>query len=436
MSGMRILTFAILATALAGPCAAQSQYVKDVDFALDSIEEKCGRLIESKDIAWKKVRKEFRKEAKKVRDDQAHLVLLVRLLARLRDGHARVEPLEKGKNVRWPDDGKGRRSSPGMAWCRSGKKFYIRSSWGDAEAAGVKAGMEILSVNGVKTAKWVDAKVAELSDTRSFSTDHHALFFALNAGLMEPQGTRFKLQLKPVKGRKTKRTVTCGKDRFRPLGPVAPPELTAGDNISWGKTESGHGYLWVRRSRREIVGELDAIIEKLGDVEGIILDYRGNTGGGFDHDAFLGRFIPEGRSIKFSGNTRKSAGPKHFGGPVVVIVNAACVSAGETGSGMFKEEGRAYMIGESPTAGMSAGKTTIELPSRLFGLYVSTHSNKSWFNDGKGIEGLGVQPHEIVDLAPKDLAAGRDTLIARAESLLAKWPRNVVPYKPAQFGWK
>ena len=37
--------------------------------------------------------------------------------------------------------------------------------------------------------------------------------------------------------------------------------------------------------------------------------------------------------------------------------------AGETGSGMFKEDHRGYMIGESPTAGMSAGKKTIALPS-------------------------------------------------------------------------
>jgi C-terminal processing protease CtpA/Prc len=68
---------------------------------------------------------------------------------------------------------------------------------------------------------------------------------------------------------------------------------------------------------------------------------------------------------------------------------------------MFKEDGRAFMIGESATAGMASQKTTIPLPSQLFELYVSTHSNKGRFNGGRGIEGIGVVPHEIVELDPR-----------------------------------
>jgi C-terminal processing protease CtpA/Prc len=104
-------------------------------------------------------------------------------------------------------------------------------------------------------------------------------------------------------------------------------------------------------------------------------------------------------------------------------------SAGETGAGQFKEDGRGYLIGESPTAGMASQKTTIALPSGLFELYVSTHSNKARFNNGRGIEGVGVIPHELVEFDPKDLAAGRDTLILRAEALLAKFPADKVPFQ-------
>ncbi len=38
-------------------------------------------------------------------------------------------------------------------------------------------------------------------------------------------------------------------------------------------------------------------------------------------------------------------------------------------------------------------------------------------------------PHELVEFDPKDLAAGRDTLILRAEALLAKFPADKVPFK-------
>lgn len=44
-------------------------------------------------------------------------------------------------------------------------------------------------------------------------------------------------------------------------------------------------------------------------------------------------------------------------------------------------------------------------------------------------------PHELVEYDPKDLAAKKDTLIARAEALFAKFPQEKVPYDPAKFGW-
>ena len=106
-------------------------------------------------------------------------------------------------------------------------------------------------------------------------------------------------------------------------------------------------------------------------------------------------------------------------------------SAGETVGGMFKEDGRAYMIGDAPTAGMSSSKKTLPVPSGLFSAYYSVYSNKARFNKGRGIEGVGVPPNEVVEYDAKDLAAGVDTQIRRAEELLAKgFPADVVDYEP------
>ena len=117
---------------------------------------------------------------------------------------------------------------------------------------------------------------------------------------------------------------------------------------------------------------------------------------------------------------------------MVVIVDAGVRSAGETVAGMFKEDGgRAYSIGDTPTAGTSSQKVSLPVPSGLFSAYFSVHSNKARFNGGKGIEGIGMSPAEIVPYDPVELTKGIDTQIRRAEELLSKkFPQGVVGYSP------
>lgn len=426
----RVLALVFVLLATLPTLLAQSVYEKDFQHAHDEIAKQCATLIASKKIDWKAVHKELAPAAKAVKSDEQHLVLLARLLARLRDGHCAVQPTDKTRDVKWPADapGGGELTGCGMFWCRSGKKIYVKSVWNAAKDVGLEPGMEVVSVDGVPVTKWLDARIALARDTLSFSTDQHAFFYACHAGLAAPPGTRLELELKEVDGKKKKRTITYSKAALGAWGPaVFPPDLKNTKDLTYGLLASGYGYIHLRRSPENLPEQLDEALAAVLDAPGLILDYRANSGGGFDHEAFMGRFLPPGTHLP-AGNY-KTAGQKQYGGPIVVIVDAGVVSAGETGAGQFKEDGRAYMIGESPTAGMSSQKTTIALPSGLFELYVSTHSNKARFNDGRGIEGIGVLPHALVEYDPKDLAAGRDTLIVRAEALLAKFPAGEVPFK-------
>ncbi len=430
-----LVLFAALGLSLpaSSSAALETDYEADIEFALEELEKQCGHFFELKEIDWKKVSKQFKKEAKEVETDQEHLVLLVRLLARLKDGHAEVQPMPKGAAVKWPEE--PARTGPGMFWCRVGKKLYVKNAWNAAEAAGVKPGMEILKVDGIKALDWLEARKAEIADKVSFSTPHQAEFHAFHWGLSGLVGSRMKLEVK-WEGKKKKRTITYGKSNPTPWGPsYFPPNLESTNDLMFGSTESGWGYVHVRRCKSDLPQQMDEALEKVGNPPGLILDFRGNSGGGFDHDDFLGRFIPLGESISFSKHY-KSTGTRPYGGPIVVIVDGTVRSAGETASGIFKEDGRAYMIGESPTAGMSASKSSLELPSQLFSLYFAVSSNKGRFNNGRGIEGIGTIPHEIVQYQPDDLVALKDTLILRAEELLAEFPQKEVPYDPADFGWK
>jgi len=429
-----------LAPALPSRVAVDEPYESDVAFALDQLEERCGRFFKLKDIDWKKVRREFSKRAKDIDDDSHHWELLVQLLARLEDGHASVRKLEAAKDVQWPGEPKDM-TGPGLHLCRIGKKFYVKASFGDAGGAGIVVGSEVLKIDGLKMNKWVEARVARNRELWSYSTDQHALFHTLTKGLMDEKGTRIKLELKTPKGKKSKRTITYAKSSLFVEGPVFLPEGTRwvmgrNDSIRWGRTPNGYGYINVRRIKGTVLEEMDGALAELGDAPGIVLDFRGNTGGGCDHDALEARFVPQGQTMqRMARSPLSSAGPNPYGGPLIVIVDGSVVSAGETTSGMFKEDGRGYMIGESPTAGMSSQKETIELPSKLFELYVSVRSNRSSYNAGRGIEGIGVAPQEVVEYDPEELAQGIDTMIRRAEELLADFPQKEVRYDPEDYGW-
>jgi C-terminal processing protease CtpA/Prc len=429
-----MLAALVLATALGASveAAGGSVYEQDVASALDALGKQCKTLLDAKKIDWKAVVKEFAPAAKKVKTDSDELVILTRILARLEDGHAAVQPGPETKDVKWPEDGPfgipGEPVGCGMFWCRIGKKIYVKNVWNAAAQVGLQAGSEILTVDGTPVVKWLDARIATLRDRISFSTDHQAFFYACHWGLAQPAGSRIELEVEQPDGKVKRRTISYSKGNPTPWGPAFfPKDLAETKDLNFGLLASGMGYVHIRRAKEDLPAQMDEALAKVGSAPGIVLDFRGNSGGSFDHEGFLGRFVPKGQTLAF-GSRYESAGPNPYGGKVVVIVDATVRSAGETGAGIFKEDGRAYMIGESPTAGMSAQKTTIELPSKKFALYVAVSSNKQRFNGGKGIEGIGVVPHEIVEFDPEDLAAGVDTLIKKADEILAKFPAKKVPY--------
>jgi C-terminal processing protease CtpA/Prc len=430
---MRIL-FVLLLAGLAS-AGTKDECKKDVNNAIDEVGKQCKHLIQIKKIKWKKVGADAKRRAKKAKTLQDHYDVLVRIVAQLRDGHAGVYPA-KGIKVDWP--GPDLKAGPGLFFCRNGKAILVKNVWGPAADKGVKAGDEVVQINGKKAAKWLDERVAEISEFASFSTDQQAFFFTCHWGLCGPAGSEMVLAVKSPGKQPRKVKIPRGRASGVASGPAIPPAgLTRVGRQSYGKTKSGYGYIHLRDTKKELPGQLDTMLAALGNVPGLILDFRANGGGSFDHDGVLGRFVPTGKSMnRAKAYPIPSAGTAPYGGPIVVIVDAGVRSAGETGSGMFKEDGRAYMIGESPTAGMSSSKVTIELPSKKFSLYVSVRSNKSRFQGGRGIEGIGIIPHETVPYEAKDLAAGTDTLIKRAEAILAKFPKGKVPYRPENHGWK
>lgn len=377
-----------------------AKYAADVRFLLDELEQKAGHLFAAKGIDWKAVRKEFTAAAKGVREDAAHVELCSRLVARLRDGHAGLEDVAAGIE-------RSAESAPekgvGLSLCVEGKKVYVADCFGPAAAAGIEPGFEVLEIDDRPARAWLAARSAELADRRGYSTDHAALYDACHRGLAAAAGTTWSFALKPLKGGTKKVSLTCasGGGNGVPVGPLAPPRgAEALERQSYAKLESGAGWIHLRKVPEDLPDQLDRILAALGDVSGLVLDFRANGGGGCDHDAVVERL-------------------KAAGKPVVLIADAGTLSAGETLVGRIRAGLPARLIGPSPTAGMSGAKEVLEVPSKLFRVRFVVRSYREC-DGGKEIEGRGIEPDEHVAVDPKALNAGVDPYIRRAEELLAR----------------
>lgn len=411
------------------PVDPAARRMADIEFLLTEFKKQAGRLIEVKGIDWDKVSAWCRAESGKVKTDEDHLRLCQRLLARLRDGHARLE----GARVTFPDDSAGRPWVPPPVQLVSGKDAVIIMAASDeAVSAGAVPGAVVAQIDGKPAKDWLEAKVDEWTDRICYSTRHHSLFNVARWGLGGWDGTVVRLSVKTPDGEKPVELTHRKGQEAKPFLPSKQlPALKTLGRHSYGKTAGGFGYIHLGNTPGDLPQQLDSILEDIGDAPGMILDMRGNSGGGCDHREVFGRFLKKG---EFWGSY-EGMGTRPFAGPMIVILDAACASAGETVGGQFGEDQRAYMIGDTPTAGMSSQKTRIAAPSGLFTAYISVASNKGRFNKGRGIEGIGVQPHETVPWEPADLAAGIDTQIRRAEEILKSGiPASAIDYVPPVEG--
>lgn len=288
----------------------------DVQFALDEMERLAGDLIKQKGIDWKQVTKQFTKEAKKVEGLSEQWAFLARLAAKLEDGHAYVAPKGPAVGTQWPDDGRAQYTGPGIFLCKIGKKYYVKNSF--ATAASVEAGSEILKINGAKPAKWVEERLEQNRLYGCYSTDQQALFNLCHWGLADAPGTKLKLDVKLPSSKKQTYNLTYRDASTTAWGPAFFPNdrveggrLSSTKNVNWGLLDSGIGYVHIRRCKDTLPAEVQEALDGIraaGQCAGIIIDFRGNSGGGFDHEDFFGRFLPAGQKVRRGQDLRLDRG--------------------------------------------------------------------------------------------------------------------------------
>lgn len=206
----------------------------------------------------------------------------------------------------------------------------------------------------------------------------------------------------------------------------APAVLIANRRILFGRLDGDIGYIailaeggWAEGQTEETAAAehaatasavMDEILEALGDVRGIVIDLRVNSGG-FDAVAMevASRFA-DTRRLAFRKGTRHApvyevflepSPRRRFEGPVAVLIGENTVSAGETAALAFAALPSAQLIGQ-PTR----GSLSDAIPKTLPNGWTYTLSVEAVFTpDGELVEVHGVQP-DIVTPPPATAAPG------------------------------
>ena len=180
------------------------------------------------------------------------------------------------------------------------------------------------------------------------------------------------------------------------------PELTRTADLGYARLDSGTGYIrWWRVSGQTRKG-LEQACMALVDCAGMIVDMRLNGGGGHSGIEVF--------------DAKSGVWPK----PVAFLLGPKAMSQAETELWTLlrmRERRRvdARLFGRT-TAGSSGDKVQFQLPSGFAtGQFVVRH----WHGGRSTIEGVGIEPDQVVDQDLVELSLGIDSCIRAAEEWLA-----------------
>jgi C-terminal processing protease CtpA/Prc len=202
----------------------------------------------------------------------------------------------------------------------------------------------------------------------------------------------------------------------------------------------------------DIAHDIDKAVAELGVIDKLIVDLRGNSGGGLGMIRLMSYFTPGRVPIGYSLTRRRAErgyrreelsrfkripskkiallwllmrygfvdqsitlvtegmGPKTFHGRMVLLINEHSASASEVIAAFAAENKFARLVG-SPTVGRLLSGDSFRVGSGFI-LVVPTAAYITW--QGTLIEGKGVRPDILIDWSPERARAGGDNQLERA----------------------
>ena len=303
---------------------------------------------------------------------------------------------------------------------------------GAAANAGIRTGDILLGVNG-----------------KDLIPPEHPTF---------PMGEQAQIEVVDAQHRRGKRTVDVARPKGKKLHFIEPRLVDA------RPLEDGIGYLKVTMFPDmvgvKVANEISEAIATLGSVHSLIIDLRGNTGGGLGALRLMSFLTPEKTPVGFALDRRRvtkkletekltfprfgriptsskgswllalqfgpsmiakkpivlqteGLGKQSFHGRVILLVDRHTASAAEMIVAFARENALATIVGER-TAGRLLSATSVKVGNG-FRLALPTGAYYTW--KGSVLEGTPIEPDYKIDFDWHESRAGRDPQLERAVEL-------------------
>ena len=245
-----------------------------------------------------------------------------------------------------------------------------------------------------------------------------------------------------------------------PLGVPAPKSKTRPINqprpVTWSKPEADIGLLKITMFPGvvgiDLAHDIDRAMAQLRDCSRLIVDLRGNTGGGIGGLRLMSYLTPDKRPVGYSLTKRRSAkgyrredlatfgripshkatllwllvryafidksivvvteglGRQPFHGRVVLLLNQHSTSAAEMVAAFGRENQLATIVGTKTPGRLLSGSLFKVGHGFVLGLPAAAYL--TW--EGTLLEGKGIEPDHVIELSRDALKEGRDTQMESA----------------------
>ncbi len=333
--------------------------------------------------------------------------------------------------------------------------FFHRSARNIPARLAVNATVRRLAINGDE--RWMFEDVHEGGAAHKAGVEPGDILLAVDDTELKPPTPLVFRMGKPANitvRKKDDREITVTFDVPSPKDkkhPVAHPKPVSVRNL-----ENRIGFLKVTMFPGavgiDVAHDIDRAIAQFEDCDRLIIDLRGNTGGGIGGLRLMSYLTPDKIPVGYSLTKRRATngyhkeqlprfrkipdtkwmlpllalryafgdksitvvteglGPKRFHGRVVMVVNQHSASAAEMVAGFAAENKLATIVGTKTAGRLLSGGSFKVGQGYLLGLPVAAYL--TW--QGTLLEGKGVTPDTAVDLSYDALKQGRDNQLEKA----------------------